>query len=281
MEIGILFLLFSGLLGAVAYPSYTSRRSSAAASLVSESIPFENNFAKPIHLKSSLALSGMEAFVKRSIDIAGAVLGLILTIPVFMVIPLLIKLTSKGPIFYVQRRVGHNRRRGSYDRTDLDSEKSIQLLGRRSKESAGKIFKLIKFRTMVCDAEKKCGPVWAVKNDPRITVIGKILRKTRIDEIPQLINVLKGDMSLVGPRPERPFFVNDFVNKIPGYEIRYLMKPGITGLSQIHNGYDDSLDSVRRKVSYDISYIKNWNILCDFKIIMKTIGVIFTTKGAL
>ena len=133
---------------------------------------------------------------------------------------------------------------------------------------------------MVTDAEKRSGPVWATKDDPRITRLGSFMRKTRLDEIPQFINILKGDMSLVGPRPERPNFVKDLSTKVDDYTSRLDVKPGLTGLAQIENGYDSSIASVARKVKYDLQYIKDWTLFYDIKIILKTFVVVFTGKGA-
>ena len=155
-----------------------------------------------------------------------------------------------------------------------------RLEDRRVRDLPGKPFTVIKFRTMVQDAEKKCGPVWATKNDPRITRIGAFLRKTRIDEIPQFINVLMGDMSLVGPRPERPLFVRELLTKVDGYADRLQVKPGITGLAQVENGYDSSVDTVAAKVRYDLDYINGWSIWYDIRILVKTVKVVITGKGA-
>jgi len=279
MEIIIGLFLFTVVVGIVAY--LPSRQAVAKTETIISNVPFKIIVEKTGNMKTSIAVSDFTIFIKRAMDITGSILALVLTAPFFLIIPVLIKLTSEGPVFYVQQRVGLNRRKKLQSEMNQISEDRIQCSERRISKSAGQVFSLLKFRTMVCDAEKKCGPVWAVKNDPRITKIGKILRKTRLDEIPQFLNVLKGEMSLVGPRPERPFFVKDFVNTIPNYELRCMVKPGITGLSQINNGYDDSLDSVIRKVNYDIDYIKRWNILNDLKIILRTVMVVFTTKGAL
>ena len=130
------------------------------------------------------------------------------------------------------------------------------------------------------NAEKTTGPVWATKNDTRITAIGAFLRKTRIDEIPQFINVLMGDMSLVGPRPERPSFVSDLTGKVEGYATRLQVKPGLTGLAQVSSGYDSSIASVTEKVQYDIDYIENWSVWLDIKILLKTVVVVLTGRGA-
>ncbi|MBN1211258.1 MAG: sugar transferase [candidate division Zixibacteria bacterium] len=219
--------------------------------------------------------------VKRSIDILGAVVGLILALPFMIILPILIKLDSPGPIFYTQLRVGVNRRKNDrryHQKVGIASEQRDR--DRRRENYHGKPFDVIKFRTMVSDAEKKSGPVWATKNDPRITRLGSFMRKTRLDEIPQFINILKGDMSLVGPRPERPNFVKDLSTKVDDYTSRLDVKPGLTGLAQIENGYDSSIASVARKVKYDLQYIKNWTIFYDIKIILKTFVVVFTGKGA-
>ncbi|MCP4568181.1 MAG: sugar transferase [FCB group bacterium] len=217
--------------------------------------------------------------IKRTIDIAGAIVGLILTLPFFIFLPILIKLDSPGPVFYFQTRVGHNRRRSNR------REAGVSNLGRtgrdrRRRDVKGQMFPVIKFRTMVADAEKKCGPVWAINNDPRITRLGAFLRKTRLDEIPQYFNVLRGQMSLVGPRPERPVFVEELSSQVENYEKRLEVKPGITGLAQVESGYDSSISSVARKVHYDLEYIRNWSFLQDVKIMLKTVVVVVTGKGA-
>lgn len=219
--------------------------------------------------------------LKRTIDIVGAVAGLLLASPFMLLLPILIKLDSPGPVFYTQLRVGVNRRkegRRYHQQVGIKSERRNR--DRRRENYHGKPFRVIKFRTMVLDAEKKSGPVWATKNDPRITRMGAFMRKTRLDEIPQFINILKGDMALVGPRPERPSFVQDLSTKVDDYIERLEVKPGLTGLAQVENGYDSSLASVTRKVKYDLQYIKNWTLFYDIKIILKTFVVVFTGKGA-
>ncbi|MDD3730859.1 MAG: sugar transferase [candidate division Zixibacteria bacterium] len=219
--------------------------------------------------------------LKRTIDIVGAVAGLLLASPFMLLLPILIKLDSPGPVFYTQLRVGVNRRkegRRYHQKVGIRSEQRTR--DRRRENYHGKPFRVIKFRTMVQDAEKKSGPVWAAKNDPRITRMGAFMRKTRLDEIPQFINILKGDMALVGPRPERPSFVQDLSTKVDDYIERLEVKPGLTGLAQVENGYDSSLASVTRKVKYDLQYIKNWTLFYDIKIILKTFVVVFTGKGA-
>jgi len=219
------------------------------------------------------------SFFKRSIDIVGAAVGLILTSPLFALLPIIIKLDSPGPIFYRQSRVGHNRRRGER-RAVEGSRMGRSSRDRRRSDLLGRPFHVIKFRTMVADAERKCGPVWATKNDPRITRLGRFLRKTRMDEVPQFINILLGDMSLVGPRPERPMFVKELCSQVENYDQRLTVKPGLTGLAQVENGYDCSVTSVVRKVHYDLEYIRTWSLWQDVKILMKTVVVVITGKGA-
>jgi exopolysaccharide biosynthesis polyprenyl glycosylphosphotransferase len=192
------------------------------------------------------------AFAKRIIDLVAAVIGIIILSPVIMVTALLVKLTSKGPILYSQIRVGKNE----------------------------VLFKIYKFRTMKVDAEKDTGPVWAAKNDNRLTPIGKFLRKTHIDEIPQFINILKGEMSLIGPRPERPVFVEQFKEKIAGYEKRLHVKPGITGLAQVWHRYDETIEDVKAKLKYDLLYVKKMCFWADFGIILRTFRVVATGEGA-
>jgi lipopolysaccharide/colanic/teichoic acid biosynthesis glycosyltransferase len=218
--------------------------------------------------------------IKVSVDFLGALVGLILLIPLFLIVAILIKLDSPGPVFYTQLRVGRNRRRNDRRQADCRVSADRRNRDRRRENAHGKPFDVIKFRTMVDKAEKKCGPIWATKNDPRITRVGAFLRKTRVDEFPQLINVLKGDMSLIGPRPERPVFVSELSTKVDRYTERLQVKPGITGLAQVENGYDSSIDSVKNKVALDLSYINRWSLWQDFKIILKTISVVITGKGA-
>ena len=189
---------------------------------------------------------------KRIMDIVIASFSLIILMPLCLLIAALIKITSKGPIFYSQIRSGKD----------------------------GKNFEIYKFRTMRTDAEKESGPVWAKAKDNRITPIGKFLRKSRIDEIPQFFNVLEGDMSVIGPRPERPMFVKQLEGQIGDYRKRMAVKPGITGLAQVHHRYDESIADVRKKVKYDILYIKNICFSTDIRIILRTFRVILTGFGA-
>jgi len=142
-----------------------------------------------------------------------------------------------------------------------------------------KVFSILKFRSMIQDAEKKSGPVWSSKDDPRITRVGKIIRKLRLDEIPQVINVLKGEMSFVGPRPERPYFVEKLSEEIPLYKRRLRVRPGITGWAQVKHKYDETIEDVKAKLRYDLFYIENMSLRMDLKIIFRTVFVVLFGKG--
>jgi exopolysaccharide biosynthesis polyprenyl glycosylphosphotransferase len=196
-------------------------------------------------------LSPWERTFKRFLDVLASLLVLLVGSPFFTLVVILIKIDSRGPVLYSQQRVGRG----------------------------GKIFTLYKFRSMVQDAEAKTGPKWAERDDPRITRIGRILRKLHLDEFPQFINVLKGDMSLVGPRPERPAFVDEFRGQIPLYERRMNVKPGITGWAQVKHKYDESLTDVKDKLQYDLFYLENMSAALDLKIILSTVGIMVKGKG--
>jgi len=217
---------------------------------------------------------------KRVFDVIGALLALILLSPIFLIAVFLIKIESRGSVFYTQERIGLNRRMGdrrkSYTPVERDRRDKMD---RRKSLHAGQPFHIYKFRTMVEDAEK-FGPVLASCNDPRITRMGKLFRKTRIDEMPQFINVLKGEMSIIGPRPERSFFINQMRNEVPDFPARLLVKPGITGLAQVENGYTQTLERMREKLFYDLKYISELGILQEIKILFKTVYVVATGKGA-
>jgi lipopolysaccharide/colanic/teichoic acid biosynthesis glycosyltransferase len=201
--------------------------------------------------------------------------------PLVVVIAPLIKLDSPGPIFYTQERVGVNRRRNRHRRQDpIAVTGELRIQERRQQPADGRPFHIVKFRTMVADAEKATGPTWAAPNDPRVTRIGRILRPARLDELPQLWNVLRGQMSLVGPRPERPHFVSQFVRQIPGYRTRLEAVPGITGLAQVENAYDSSEADVRRKLDYDLEYIRRSSIREDLWILLRTMVVMLTGRGS-
>ena len=222
----------------------------------------------------------VQRVIKRILDIVGSSVGLVLATPLFIILPILIKLDSSGPVFYSQIRVGRNRRKRARRAYNVAVDNSHRRRERRRDDVLGQPFKVIKFRTMCVDAEKHSGPVWATKNDSRVTRIGGFLRRCRLDEVPQLFNVLKGEMSLVGPRPERPVFVKSLVEEVPNYRRRLTVKPGITGLAQIENGYDVSVNSVVNKIRTDLRYIDNWSLLADIRILLRTIVVVLTGKGA-
>lgn len=209
--------------------------------------------------------------LKRGVDIASALIALTLFGLMLPVLALLIKLDSPGPVFYTQTRIGRNRRRR---RAGLASEAD-----RRKVLQPGRPFTIYKLRTMCANAEQS-GPQWAAKGDARVTRVGRVLRKTRLDEVPQFINVLRGEMSLIGPRPERLCFIRKLEKDVPHYRERLLILPGITGLAQVVNGYDESLDSVRRKVELDRQYIREYGLKSDVKIVLRTIRVVLTGEGA-
>lgn len=238
-------------------------------------------FAMPAALtKPGQAKAMVNGFLKRALDILGAITGIVLCVPIWLIVPVLVKIDSSGPVFYSQTRVGVNRRRHDRRAWQKAGSSERRRTDRRGDDYMGKPFRVIKFRTMVQDAEQKSGPVWATKNDPRITRLGTFMRKTRIDEVPQFFNVLAGDMSLVGPRPERPHFVRDLSTKVTNYTERLDVRPGLTGLAQVENGYDLSIDSVHRKVKFDLEYIRTWTLWSDVKILARTVLVVVTGKGA-
>lgn len=220
----------------------------------------------------------LEGF-KRGLDIAGSVVGLILSLPLWIIISILIKLDSRGPVFYTQLRVGRNRRRGDRRRMSMEIVDRRNREDRRKEAGFGAPFRIIKFRTMYVNAEASTGPIWASRSDPRVTRVGRVLRKIRMDEIPQLVNVLTGNMSLVGPRPERPFFVAKLDGAVDNYLKRFEVKPGITGLAQVEHKYDESIDDVGNKVNYDLAYIRELSIIQDIKILLKTVMVVLTARG--
>ena len=215
----------------------------------------------------------MAAAAKRSIDLVLASVGLLLLLPVFAIIAVLVRLDSPGPVLYAQERIGQNRRRSR-------NGAARESRDRRKADAFGRPFKIYKFRSMVADAERTSGPVWASAQDSRITRVGKILRRTRLDEFPQLWNVVRGDMSIVGPRPERPTFVKALAGSIPDYPMRCSAIPGITGLAQVKSRYDTSLESVSRKLQYDLYYVSHGRLLLDLKIMAATVKVMARGDGA-
>jgi exopolysaccharide biosynthesis polyprenyl glycosylphosphotransferase len=190
-------------------------------------------------------------FVKKVIDIVGGIALFLTTWPLLLLSAIVIKLTSDGPVFYRQERVGLH----------------------------GKTFSVLKFRSMYIDAEAKSGPQWSVQNDPRITPVGRILRKFRIDEFPQMFNVLKGEMSFVGPRPERPYFVETLKRDIPYYDVRHYVRPGVTGWAQVKYPYGASVADSYQKLQYDLYYAKHMSLLLDLTIVFKTLKVVLSGDG--
>ena len=209
------------------------------------------------------------ATLHRLMNLAIALTALVLLSPLLFVFALIVKFTSPGPIFYSQPRVGIDRRRSgasaNYDR--------------RGRDLGGRPFMIYKFRTMRINAEAPTGAVWATKGDARVTAIGGFMRKYRIDEIPQLVNVIRGEMNIVGPRPERPSIFSSLCDDIAEYPLRQRTKPGITGWAQVNQGYDTNLDDVRNKVRYDLEYLSRQGIAEDLRIMAKTLPVMILRKG--
>ncbi len=207
--------------------------------------------------------------VNRTLNFVLALLGLVATLPLLLIIALLIRLTSRGPVFYTQVRVGLDRR------LPVNGVQNQ----RRELNIGGEPFTIYKFRTMRVDAEQASGAVWAQQRDPRVTAVGRFLRQYRLDELPQLLNVVKGEMNIVGPRPERPTIFAEMREHIAEYPLRQRARPGITGLAQINHHYDRSLEDVRTKVHYDLEYIRRRNLREDLRIMLKTIPVILLRRG--
>jgi lipopolysaccharide/colanic/teichoic acid biosynthesis glycosyltransferase len=208
-------------------------------------------------------------WLERAINLLLAVLALLLLSPVLFLIAAVIKLTSRGPVLYTQERVGLDRRTGPHDPGHP----------RRRRDLGGQPFTIYKFRTMRVDAERESGAVWAAQDDPRVTPVGRLLRQYRLDEIPQLLNVLRGEMNIVGPRPERPTIFAELREHIAEYPLRQRAKPGITGLAQINHHYDRSLDDVRTKVRFDLEYIRRQSLREDVRIMLKTLPVVLFRRG--
>jgi lipopolysaccharide/colanic/teichoic acid biosynthesis glycosyltransferase len=204
---------------------------------------------------------------QRAMNLVLGVAALVLGFPVLAAIAILIKLDSHGPVLYRQERVGLDRRTAwSHD-------------GRRVQDLGGKLFTIYKFRTMDVDAERETGAVWATEVDPRVTRVGRFLRRYRLDELPQLLNVVRGEMNIVGPRPERPTIFADLREAIPEYPLRQRAKPGITGLAQINHHYDRTVDDVRTKLRYDLDYVRRQSLLVDVTIMVMTVPAVLLRRG--
>ena len=221
--------------------------------LFSDTHLFSDTQSKPTALERTPSEKSKyyQAF-KRVADLFGAALLLVLTFPLILLTTIAVLVTSRGPVIFKQKRLTFR----------------------------GKEFTMYKFRTMRVDAESETGPVWASSKDPRVTPIGQFLRRYRLDELPQLVNVLKGEMSLIGPRPERPELVASLKESLPSFERRFETKAGITGLAQVSSGYADCLESYQKKLALDILYVKKCCLLLDLTIALKTITVILRGYGA-
>ena len=206
--------------------------------------------------------------LSRSLNVALAAVALVVAFPVMVLVALAIWITSKGPVFYSQIRVGVDRR----FRTSSASD-------RRAHDYGGRLFRMYKFRTMRVDAEADGKAVWAQKIDPRTTLVGQFLRKTRLDELPQLYNVIRGDMNIVGPRPERPTIFAKLRDEVPQYAQRQRVKPGITGWAQINQSYVSCIDDVRSKVRFDLEYVQHQSFGHDLRIMSMTLPVMLFRKG--
>jgi lipopolysaccharide/colanic/teichoic acid biosynthesis glycosyltransferase len=210
-----------------------------------------------------------DEFVCRAVNVAVAAVALVLLAPLIVLIAVAIKLTTPGPVLYSQVRVGVDRR-----------WRFARSFDRRTHDFGGRLFRMFKFRTMYQNAEPDGQAVWASKRDPRVTVVGRFLRSTRLDELPQLWNVLLGDMNIVGPRPERPTIFAELRRKIPEYPYRQRVKPGITGWAQVNLAYDACIDDVREKVRYDLEYVRRQSVVEDLRIMSMTLPVMLFRRGA-
>jgi lipopolysaccharide/colanic/teichoic acid biosynthesis glycosyltransferase len=219
-------------------------------------------------LKDEVVPRSRSELLTRVVNFAIAAVALVLVAPVMALVGIAVKLTSNGPVMYSQTRVGVDRRWRNGRSDD-----------RRTHDQGGMPFEMYKFRSMRVDAEADGKAVWAQKNDRRVTPIGGFLRKTRLDELPQLYNVLKGDMNIVGPRPERPSIFAELRQDIPQYQMRQRVKPGITGWAQINQAYDSCVDDVRNKVKLDLEYLQNQSLGMDLRIMATTIPVMLLRRG--
>jgi sugar transferase (PEP-CTERM system associated) len=219
---------------------------------VTGKVPYESLRFEWLLFSTGMETSRLTLFLKRATSLLLSALGVIVALPLIPFIIAAIKLTSAGKVFYKQKRVGCD----------------------------GKLFDCYKFRTMRADAEVETGPTFASDDDPRVTPVGRFLRTSRLDEIPQLWNVLKGDMNLVGPRPERPNFVDRFHREIPWYHLRHSIPPGVTGWAQIRYGYGNSLQDAKQKLGYDLFYVKNMSLGLDLLILFETVKIVLLGRGA-
>ncbi|HEX7120377.1 MAG TPA: sugar transferase [Longimicrobiales bacterium] len=227
------------------------------------------NARRSVWERSWLARStALQDLLCRVLSVGVALLAIVACAPLLIGIAILVRLTSEGPIVYSQIRVGVNRRR----------RPSASSTGRRRVDHGGKLFRIYKFRTMYVGSDHGV-ETWAKPDDPRVTPVGRWLRRTRLDELPQLFNVLKGDMNIVGPRPEQPGIFGVLRDRIERYGDRQRVLPGMTGLAQIHQSYDVDLENVRQKLKYDLEYIERRTVLEDIRIMLGTIPVVFLRRG--
>jgi lipopolysaccharide/colanic/teichoic acid biosynthesis glycosyltransferase len=206
--------------------------------------------------------------VSRALNVTVAAIALVVLAPLFALIALVIGITSRGPVLYSQVRVGMDRR-----------WRYARAYDRRGYDHGGKLFKMYKFRTMRVDAEPDGRAVWASRRDPRVTLVGRFLRTSRLDELPQLWNVICGEMNIVGPRPERPSIFAELRKDIPEYPLRQRVKPGITGWAQVNRSYDACLDDVRQKVALDLEYVRRQGVFEDLRIMSMTLPVMLFRRG--
>ncbi len=237
--------------------------------------------ARPAHHGGAAAVvpAARSEVVNRAVNVIIAGIALLLLAPVCVLVAVLVKLTSPGPVFYTQTRVGLDRRWRNVPPAGAGGDEAGDD-DRRLEDLGGQPFTILKFRSMRVDAEAAGQAVWATKHDPRITPVGRLLRKTRLDEVPQLINVLRGEMNIVGPRPERPSIVVRLREHVGEYPVRHRVKPGITGWAQINHSYDASIEDVRTKVRYDLEYIGQQCMWLDLKIMLLTVPVMVFKRGA-
>jgi sugar transferase (PEP-CTERM system associated) len=215
-------------------------------------VPIDSLKASWLIYGDGFAQDPMRTFIKRTFDIAASLFLIVLNLPLMFLAALAIFIESGGPVFFTQERVGRG----------------------------GRVFKCVKFRSMTTDAEKDGVARWATTNDSRVTRVGRVMRKMRIDELPQLFNVLRGEMSLVGPRPERPVFVAQLKDQIRFYDVRHSIKPGITGWAQVRYSYGSSIEDAQRKLQYDLFYVKNHSLALDIQVLVETIRVVLFGEGA-
>ena len=280
----------------------TSARATAEVVDLAPHIRSESSVARP---SRSTALQVQSERANRAINIVLASVALLILSPLLVLIAVAVKLTSRGPILYTQIRIGvdqrfatdrrlrRERRDGCDRRAGMDrrgrierrsrlnrrTRASLAIYGRRHEDIGGNPFRIYKFRSMCVGAECGSGAVWATRNDARVTPLGRVLRKFRLDELPQLINVLKGDMNLVGPRPERPSIFYRLRTEIPEYPLRQRTRPGITGWAQVRHSYDSCIEDVKQKIRFDLEYLRRKSLWQDITILVRTIPVVIFRRG--